>query len=508
VVRPRGDLPSAGGSAARRRPGDRPWRTLRGRVAIGALVGLLVASAAFGLVSVSLVRSGTEQSAGAEFDRQVRAVAQLVSNQTETITERGECVQAFSRENLERFVGPGTRLYVQGLPACPGGPKPFGDLPEAASVEIDRGVLARDGLQRISPEPFGGSDFIAAAAPITIRQQPIAELIVVKPREEVFSTLEDVAPRLALATAIAFVPALLLTLLLTRRITRPIERMRAATDRVAAGDLSTEVGRHGVTDLDALADDFNVMVERLREREDASRDFLMKITHDLRTPLTAIRGHAAALSDGVVPEEMRPRSLGAIESEAGRLESMVTDLLDLARIQADRFRVSPSVTDPAEALESAVDAHSADAAARGVRLEARIAAVEPIVTDAARLRQIVDNLLDNALRWSPDGGTVGIEAVARRGGGVAVTVSDAGPGVPEEMREAIFEPFRSEETPDGRTGTGLGLAICRQLARALGGDVVAGEASGGGARFTLTLPASPPGQTGAAVRRTAADPVR
>lgn len=472
---------------------DLPWRTLRGRLAIGAMAGLLAASLVFAVVASSLVSSESERNAREEFDRQVVRVAQLISNQTEARLFDGDCQERYSRQDIEAFVGRGTRLYVEGLPPCPGGIKQYADLPRAAGVVIDEALLDEQGFQRIDASTLSDVPAVATAAPLRLQGFPVSKLILVKPQEEVRSDLSDVAPRLLLATGIGFVAALVLTLLLTSRITRPIEQMRRATDRVAAGDLSTEVARHGVAELDALADDFNVMVSRLREREDASRDFLMKITHDLRTPLTAIRGHAAALSDGIVPEDLRPRSLGAIESEAGRLESMVTDLLDLARIQADRFRLTPSVTEPAAVLDLAVAALSADATARGIRVESRVGALPTILTDAARMRQIVDNLLDNAVRWSPDDGLVTLVAGPRTGGGIAVTISDMGPGVPAGSREAVFEPFTSGETPDGRTGTGLGLAICRQLARALGGDVTVADAPGGGACFTLTLPAAAPG---------------
>ena len=220
-----------------------------------------------------------------------------------------------------------------------------------------------------------------------------------------------------------------------------------------------------------------------------AREFLMRITHDLRTPLTAIRGHAAALSDGIVPQEDIPRSLSAIEAETERLEIMVDDLLDLAKLDAHRFRLElDEVEDPRELLDAAFDAFESEAVRQGVAYERVVGPLPPMVTDGQRVRQIVGNLLDNALRWTPEGGRVVLDAVPRAGGGLTVTVTDTGPGIPEAEREAIFEPFRSTRTPDGRHGSGLGLAISRQLARALGGDLVAETRPEGGSRFTLSLP--------------------
>lgn len=477
---------------AGRRRRERPWRTLRGRLILGALAGLLAASLVFAVAASSLVRSESERTARKEFDRQTVQLAALIGSRFTRQLDGGTC-ETYSPEDLQAFVGPGSRMFVSGNALCAdaaGGD--IEDAPKEMAGRIDDLVIRDRRFQHIDGVSLDGdSDTVATAAAIRYRDSPqiVARLILVKPREEVRTSIADVGPALFAATAIGFVPALLLSLLVTTRLTRPIREMRRATDRVAAGDLSSEVARSGTADLDALADDFNVMVARLRERETASRDFLMKVTHDLRTPLTAIRGHAAALADGVVPDEHQPRSFAAIEGETQRLEAMVADLLDLARIDAHRFTTSPTRLDAAEVLHQAVEAHSADAGLRGLRLEHRIAPLPALVTDARRLRQIVDNLIDNALRWTPDDGTVAVVAEPRAdGAGIRVAVSDTGPGVPEAAKEDIFEPFRSSETPEGRTGTGLGLAICRQLARALGGDVIVGDQPGGGAVFVLTLP--------------------
>lgn len=485
-----------GASDGGRRTRERPWRTLRGRLILGALAGLLAASLVFAVTASSLVRSESERTARKEFDRQTVQLAALIESRFTRQIENGTC-ETYSPADLEAFVGPGTRMFVSGANLCAdasGGD--IDDAPKRMAERVIDSVIRENRFQHIDGVPLeGDTDTVATAAAIHYRNSPhiITRLILVKPREEVRTSIADVGPPLVAATIIGFVPALLLSLLVTTRLTRPIREMREATDRVAAGDLSSEVERSGTADLDALADDFNVMVARLRERETASRDFLMKVTHDLRTPLTAIRGHAAALADGVVPEAQEARSFAAIEGETGRLEAMVEDLLDLARIDAHRFTTSPTPLDPAEVLDQAVDVHSADAGLRGLRLERRIGPLPAVVTDARRLRQIVDNLIDNALRWTPEGGTVAVVAEPGSDGrGIRVAVSDTGPGVPAHARELIFEPFRSSETPEGRTGTGLGLAICRQLARALGGDVIVGEQPGGGAVFVLTLPAAAP----------------
>jgi two-component system, OmpR family, sensor kinase len=379
-------------------------------------------------------------------------------------------------------------MFVVGLPLCPGSEDPRGGFRQGTSTDVNYGRIARDGFQRLDFVDEDGLETVATAAPLTIEGVQIAALVLTKPRAEVSSAWSEVVPRLLIATLAGFVPALLLTLLLTSRFTRPLRAMETATQRVADGDLTASVDPPTTIELNHLANSFNAMVRELRDREVASRLFLMKITHDLRTPLTAIRGHAAALSDGVVPEAAVPTSLAAIESEASRLEEMVADLLDLARLDAQRFRLDMAEVDPVEHLEQAFTAHSAEAAQREITYSREIGTLPSITTDPSRLRQIVGNLIDNALRWTSTGGEVTVTAASAPHGGIRVQVCDSGPGVPQLEREVVFEPFRSSETPDGRTGSGLGLAICRQLARAMGGDVRVDDGPSGGARFTLTLP--------------------
>jgi signal transduction histidine kinase len=468
-------------------------QTLRGRLLLGAVLGLLAAAIVFAVASSSLIRSQTAQASRQTFDDQAVRLADLIGTETLEQTLTGVC-HTYTSADLQAFVGPGAHLYIDSPPLCPGTKQPLGNLLPATAVHIDTRALARQGFQHVDfKEPGATSPTVATAAPIVVSGQTLGAVILTKPTSAVSTTWSDVAPPLLLATLIGLIPALALTLWVTGRLTRPLREMEAAADRVAGGDLTVSVPRAGTEELDHVATAFNAMVERLREREDRSRAFLMNVTHDLRTPLTAIRGHVAALRDGIVPADQVDRSLGAIESEATRLSSMVSDLLDLARIDANQFRIAPTRVDAAAELEDAYAAQVAVAERRGVALEDRIAELPPVVTDPKRFRQIVDNLLENAIRWTPLGGAVTLEAHPSGAGGITVTVSDSGPGVPPDRREVIFTAFHAEPSPDGRTGAGLGLAICRHLARALGGDVVVGEGARGGAAFALSLPARVPG---------------
>ena len=467
----------------------RPWRTLRGRFALGCVAVILAATVAFAAVAVSLVRAQTLRSERNLLDHQARAVATLVSEQAEQGITEG-VLRLSKPKNLEELAGSGTQLYYKGLPLDPGAAKPTGGLPRT-DVPIDPVALERDGVVHVDLVPPGADGSIpASAAPVRIggvNGTIIGAVVLARPGGASAVGWTDFAWRVLAAAAAGLVLAIVVALFLARRVSRPLRDLEQAAERVAGGDLSTKLEPGGAEDLERLARAFNGMVARLAERDEMARDFLMKVTHDLRTPLTAIRGHALALADGVVPEDQVGRSLDAIQAEANRLDGLVADLLDLAKMEAHRFSLNLAELRPAELLEQAFDAFGSEAARRDLTYERRLEPLPTVVTDGARVRQIVGNLLDNALRWTPAGGTVRLEARAR-GHGLEVVVADTGPGIPEADQEAVFEPFRWEPTPDGRVGTGLGLTIARQLARALGGDLTVESRQGAGSRFRLTLP--------------------
>jgi two-component system, OmpR family, sensor kinase len=231
------------------------------------------------------------------------------------------------------------------------------------------------------------------------------------------------------------------------------------------------------------------MAARLSEAEEQERNFLMSVSHELRTPLTAIRGHVEALREGVAEDPAsRAESLEVVALEAERLERLVGDVLDLAKLDAHRFTVLHEEVDMSRLVEQVYAAFGEEARRRGIDYRCETNATPVIVSDGDRVLQIVSNLLANAFRWTPDGGRVEL-ALAAQNGTVSVSVADTGPGIKANERERIFRPFWSR---DGG-GTGLGLAIARELAVALGGRIVLESTPGAGSRFDLLLPAAPPG---------------
>jgi signal transduction histidine kinase len=228
------------------------------------------------------------------------------------------------------------------------------------------------------------------------------------------------------------------------------------------------------------------MAERLAEAEQVERNFLMSVSHELRTPLTAIRGHVSALLEGVIDDpELETTSLETVEAEAQRLERLVGDILDLAKLDTNRFTVMHEEVDMGALVDQAYETFREEARRRSIDYEREVRERPVILSDGDRVLQIVANLLSNAFRATPDGGRISLE-LEELDGSVRVAVEDSGPGIPHEQRERLFRPFVSESGG----GTGLGLAIAKELAGALGGRIDLRSEVGVGSRFELVLPAT------------------
>jgi signal transduction histidine kinase len=284
------------------------------------------------------------------------------------------------------------------------------------------------------------------------------------------------------AGLVGLVFAALGAFVLARAISRPIQRVADASRALAVGELHEPLAPVGPTEVVALAEAFNYMSEELAQARKAERTFLLSVSHELKTPLTAITGHAEALSDGVVPPE---RVAEVILKESKRLERLVRDLLDLARLDAHVFGVHPQPVDLAELADEAVVRFEPQARAFGVELTADVRPA-PAIADPDRVLQVLSNLIENALRITPEGGSVTVHAEP-----ATLTVADTGPGLPEEDVLRAFERFYLYERQGSQSrtvGTGLGLAIVRELTEAMGGSVGVESRPGAGTTFTVSFP--------------------
>jgi signal transduction histidine kinase len=287
---------------------------------------------------------------------------------------------------------------------------------------------------------------------------------------------------LAAAGALGCLLAAAVAAALARSIARPVVRVARASSRLAAGQSPEPIPVSGSRELRALAESFNTMAEQLRHAREAERSFLLSISHELKTPLTAIRGYAEALEEGVLTSE---HAVKVIRTEAERLERLIADLLHLARLDRQRFDIRPATVDLAEIARESATRHAARARELGVELDLQQTSPALAVADPDRLLQAVSNLVENALRCTPPGGTVTLAAAAGR-----LAVTDTGPGIDAEDIPHAFERFFLYRRYNGhrQVGTGLGLSLVRELTQAMGGDVEVESPPGAGTAFTIRLP--------------------
>jgi two-component system, OmpR family, sensor kinase len=372
-----------------------------------------------------------------------------------------------------------------GLNPFPGQGPAFQPLPKKG---IDLAKVRVSHAVRIELELPGKQTKLAVARPLKLGSRTFGWIVVAKPKTVLNQRWLALIERLLIAFAGGVAVAAAFAWYLSRRITTPVLELSRAADEVARGSYDVAVPQvPGGGEIGVLAERFGEMAARLSEAEELERNFLMSVSHELRTPLTAIRGHVEALREGVVTEEeMRLASLTVIAAEADRLERLVGDVLDLAKLDARRFTVLREEVDMERLVERAYTTYSEEARRRGIDYRRRVEAKPVIVSDGDRVLQIISNLLSNAFRWTPDGGRIELELKALDGT-VCVAVDDSGPGIPPAERERIFRPFWSR---DGG-GTGLGLAIARELAAALGGRIRLETSPERGSRFTLVLPSRP-----------------
>ncbi len=295
------------------------------------------------------------------------------------------------------------------------------------------------------------------------------------------------------AAALALAIAALVAAYLARRMTRPLAAMEATARSIAGGDLTARVDASHVADdeLGSLAEAINAMAADLDEARGHERAFLLSVSHDLRTPLTSIRGYAEAIADGTVEGmDARVRAANVISSESRRLERLVADLLDLARLDAHQFSLHPAPIDARPVVVDAVEAFAPAAAEIGVELVVEPGDAVAMEADPQRLAQIVANLVENALKFSASRVVVAIATVTTGAGagGVELRVDDDGPGIAPADLPHVFERLYTSRTVPGRTlGTGIGLAIVRELARAMGGDARVEPIDTTGTRFVVAF---------------------
>jgi signal transduction histidine kinase len=452
-------------------------RSLRFRLPALFLLGILVAGVVATLVAIRFFQTYTRTHAAGELRAESAGIVHLYATQA----GRGR----ISRSNLEAALG-GDKVFW--VPVVPGGSLLAGPLPPLPRSAVPAAAF-RGGKPPAFDLSVGSDGYLGVGRVVRLAGIPVGTLVVAKPQAALRSRWVQLAWQLVLAFAIGIPIAGILVLYVTRRITQPLEALTTAADEVAEGNYAVALPeRSGGSEIERLSTRFGEMAAKLAQSEELSRHFLMSVSHELRTPLTAIRGHVSALREGVLDEEKsRERSLEVIAEEALRLERLVGDVLDLAKLDARRFALLREEVDMRALCERAYATFAEEARVRGVDYELELGEGPVLLTDGDRVLQIVTNLLANALRLTPAGGRVDL-ALDAQDGQVTVAVADSGPGIEPRERERIFRPFWSG---DGG-GTGLGLTIASELALALGGRLEVESEPGHGSRFVLVLPRNAP----------------
>jgi YD repeat-containing protein len=311
--------------------------------------------------------------------------------------------------------------------------------------------------------------------------------------------LRGLLPSVIFSAIVGLLGAIAASMFLSQSIARPITRLTRAADAMTAGDLGQRVPGEGDSEVGRLVRSFNEMVQRLQTTYDSQRQLLANIAHELRTPLTSIQGYAQALRDGVVGAEVeRDRALETIAEESERINALVIQILQLARLESGQSEPRLVQVDVADVINRIIRRHQVEAEAAGVALASDVGAGQDVVADDVLLDQAIDNLVRNAIRHTRPGGRVVIftsspTSEAASDSQIRIRVADTGEGIPSQEIPHIFDRFHraAADRPNGagrNGGFGLGLAIVREIVAGHGGTVGVESTVGQGTTFTIKLP--------------------
>ncbi|WP_375482144.1 sensor histidine kinase [uncultured Jatrophihabitans sp.] len=465
-------------------------RTRRGRSTLAARIALLsVGIAVVTALIAGAIATGLIRNAGADSAR--KTLGNLAGVAQSVAMQRGTTPGRQGRPVLARL-----QIALRGLHVQSGVVHDDGRI-NASNPLVGQAVTPADVSAVLAGQSVSASRSVGSSTVfVEARPTPTGGVVVVQRRTDAVAQDERAVRQLLLALLIAAAAAVVIGLLVAWRLARPLRRTAAAAHSVAAGNRDVTLPAVGPAEVVEVSEAVNSIAGALRHSEARQREFLLSVSHDLRTPLTAIAGYAESMAEGLVPAEDTARVGGVVLGEAQRLERLVGDLLDLARLGAEDFRVELAVVDVAALAQDAAQVWQSRSAAGGVefRLERPPG---PLLahTDPSRLRQVLDGLFDNALRVTPAGAPVVLGVRAEPAfGAVVAEVRDGGPGLTDEDLGVAFTQGVLHQRYRGvrQVGTGLGLAIVHGLVTRLGGRIEAGHAAEGGARFTVLLPPATP----------------
>lgn len=317
------------------------------------------------------------------------------------------------------------------------------------------------------------------------------------------SSLADTRKRIYAIAVVGVFMGLIGAFFLGHTITAPIYQVVEGAKKIGGGDLSFEINVRRRDELGVLADEFNSMARKLKELDGMKRDFVASVTHELRSPLAAVQSYVSLLLEKKdFSRDIIEESMIRIKNNTTRLGRFINDLLDVAKIEAGKLDISCVRMNIAPAITDVIELFTAAAAEKKIKLAAELPGEKiMVIADEDRLRQVITNLVNNALKFTPAGGTVTVKAIAEpathtSSGRAIVSVSDTGIGIPKEALERIFSKFEQvkgmRDNVKGPKGTGLGLAIAKAIVEIHGGNIRVESEPLKGASFIFTVPMAPP----------------
>lgn len=288
----------------------------------------------------------------------------------------------------------------------------------------------------------------------------------------------------------------ILSILFTNRLTGPLRRIAEAARRFGDGDFSVRVPVAGDDEVAQLAVTFNAMARNLEAIDSSRSSFMGNIAHELRTPMTTIKGFIDGMLDGTIPPELQQHYLSLVSQEVGRLARLTQNMLDITKLEAGEYQVNARSYDVWETLTSVVFAAEQRIEEAGVEIQGLAPTRTPVYADPDLVYQVVYNLLDNALKFTPKGGEIRL-GVQKNGGEVTVSIHNTGAGIAADSLPFVFDRFYKEDKSRGLNtkGSGLGLHICKVLVGLSGGKIWAESTEGEFCRFSFTLPCTGPDES-------------
>ncbi|UCH50355.1 MAG: HAMP domain-containing histidine kinase [Chloroflexota bacterium] len=364
-------------------------------------------------------------------------------------------------------------------------------------LEIKNPTVNRQAPYRGTYVAPGGESFIFVAQPLTgLLKTPNSTnpetLVLAIPRQAALSIWADFAKPFLWAGLVALAVSIIIAVILARSVYVPIRRVTNAAEEIAHGNYEQEVPEAGTKEVKGLATSFNQMSKQVKHSQQMLRDFVADVSHELRSPLTSIKGFAQAIVDGTAKDkEAQLKAATVIEDESKRMMRLVEELLEFSRLESGQITMARESVDLKEVLQQCHEIFLMRAEEKTIQLKTEIEPLSPVIGDIDRLEQVFNNLLDNALKHTPKEGKVSLVARQAHPNFIEISVTDTGPGIPAEQMRHVFERFYKADTPAGKTGAGLGLAIARQIVLAHGGDIKAKSTLGRGTEFLVRLPANP-----------------